>query len=209
MKEDMRVKRTKKMIKEAFLKLLEKNTLEQITISEITAFAMCNRNTFYLHFEDKYDLMNKLCNHALDRLHKAIQETYEKHKNSSEELYISISKACLDTMEEDIDFYRVVLGKNRYPLFTDLYCQEMLSHIVTNINIGKQNEKSKKIEIEFATNGVLGIHKYWLLHQDEYSKEDLLDISKNLVIGLGKIIYEDKAYPTFETNRERIWINKN
>lgn len=194
MKEDMRIRKTKRMIKEAFLNLLERNTLEQITIREITATAMCNRNTFYLHYKDKYDLMNKLCDHALDRLNRALLKANEKYKDSLEELYVEISRVCFNAMEEDINFYRLVLGEDRYPLFADLYRQQFVSYILTSIHIEKENETSKKIEIEFSTNGLLGVHRYWLLHQDEYSKEEILSISKNMVVGMGKMLYENKSH---------------
>ncbi|GAB2559070.1 TetR/AcrR family transcriptional regulator [Gracilibacillus alcaliphilus] len=58
-KEDPRVLRTQKMIKNSFYDLSNKKEFVDITIKDITEEAMINRATFYYHFEDKFDLLNK------------------------------------------------------------------------------------------------------------------------------------------------------
>lgn len=50
----------KQSIVRAFLKLLGTNNLDSISVKEIVNRAYVNRSTFYLHFQDKYDLMDQL-----------------------------------------------------------------------------------------------------------------------------------------------------
>lgn len=52
-KDDRRVKRTKKSIREAFLSLLEQKDYDQITVTDIIEKADYNRATFYRHYHDK------------------------------------------------------------------------------------------------------------------------------------------------------------
>ncbi len=49
--------RTKQALADAFLKLLSKKTLDKITISDIVEASGYNRQTFYYHFHDVYDMM--------------------------------------------------------------------------------------------------------------------------------------------------------
>lgn len=53
---DPRVKRTRQLLMQAFMELLEerKNNVSSITVQDITAYATVNRSTFYAHFEDKF-----------------------------------------------------------------------------------------------------------------------------------------------------------
>lgn len=56
---DPRIKRTLLLIREAFVSLLEEKGFDQLTVRDITARADINRATFYLHYRDKYDLLEK------------------------------------------------------------------------------------------------------------------------------------------------------
>ena len=48
---------TKEAISEAFCALLSKRTIDKITVKDIVAECGVNRQTFYYHFRDIYDLM--------------------------------------------------------------------------------------------------------------------------------------------------------
>lgn len=51
------MKTAKETIIEIFLKLLKKKRFEELTVKEIVQEAGISRSTFYLHFADKYELM--------------------------------------------------------------------------------------------------------------------------------------------------------
>lgn len=53
---DLRQKKTKRSIKNAFLELRMRKPLERITIKELTEQAEVSKATFYLHYKDIYDL---------------------------------------------------------------------------------------------------------------------------------------------------------
>jgi AcrR family transcriptional regulator len=55
---DPRVKRTRKLIVDAFLALLGEKGFQAISVQDIAERATVNRATFYTHFEDKYALMD-------------------------------------------------------------------------------------------------------------------------------------------------------
>lgn len=55
---DLRVKRTRKLLKDAFVELLSERSFNSISVQDIAERAMVNRATFYLHFEDKYRLFD-------------------------------------------------------------------------------------------------------------------------------------------------------
>jgi AcrR family transcriptional regulator len=55
---DPRVKRTRKLIVDAFFSLMAEKSFHAISVQDIAERATVNRATFYLHFEDKYALMD-------------------------------------------------------------------------------------------------------------------------------------------------------
>jgi AcrR family transcriptional regulator len=54
---DPRVKRTRGLIRKAFLELLAEKGFQSITVQDIAGRAEVNRATFYAHFPDKYALL--------------------------------------------------------------------------------------------------------------------------------------------------------
>ena len=68
--DDLRILKTKRAIKNAFFDLVNEKTFEKVAISDIADKAMINRATFYLHYQDKYDLLNYLENEVLNDIEK-------------------------------------------------------------------------------------------------------------------------------------------
>lgn len=64
-KTDPRVTRTRKLIIDSFLALSKRKDFSAITVKDISKTASINRATFYSHFLDKYDLLEKVVNQKL------------------------------------------------------------------------------------------------------------------------------------------------
>lgn len=55
---DPRIVRTRQMLEEALLTLMQKKPFHNIAVGDITEQAGVNRSTFYAHYTDKYDLLD-------------------------------------------------------------------------------------------------------------------------------------------------------
>lgn len=60
MKTDARVRYTRKVIQDAFLDILKEKPISRITVKEVCDKAEINRGTFYKHYQDCYDLLDKI-----------------------------------------------------------------------------------------------------------------------------------------------------
>ena len=56
-KEDLRIVRTRKLLSNTLLDMMEEESIEKISVIDLCNRAMVNRATFYAHFEDKYHLL--------------------------------------------------------------------------------------------------------------------------------------------------------
>ncbi|HPI99550.1 MAG TPA: TetR/AcrR family transcriptional regulator [Enterococcus sp.] len=65
---DVRVQRTMKKITQALIVLLKEKNLGEITVKEIITKAKISRGTFYLHYQDKNDLIQKLKNNYFHQI---------------------------------------------------------------------------------------------------------------------------------------------
>lgn len=65
---DLREKKTKRSIRNAFLQLRATKPLEKITIKELSELAEISKATFYLHYKDIYDLSNQLQSEVIQNI---------------------------------------------------------------------------------------------------------------------------------------------
>lgn len=59
-KVDRRIAKTQDALKKAVIELMNEKNFDEITIQDIADRANLNRGTIYLHYQDKYDLLDKL-----------------------------------------------------------------------------------------------------------------------------------------------------
>ena len=91
-KTDPRILRTRKFIMDSFIELSSKKDFKDITIKDITTEAMINRATFYYHFEDKYDLLEKVLSEVLSiNLNAKIFEQNELNEEMIVSIFLAIT----------------------------------------------------------------------------------------------------------------------
>lgn len=57
---DKRIKKTQKALKQTMITLLQEKKIEEITVTDICEESEIVRRTFYAHYTDKYDLIEKI-----------------------------------------------------------------------------------------------------------------------------------------------------
>lgn len=65
---DIRIEKTERAIREAFLALRTQKPLEKITVKELCAAAYINKSTFYAHYADLFALSDALEREAVDAI---------------------------------------------------------------------------------------------------------------------------------------------
>lgn len=131
--QDMRVRRTRKHLKEAFLRMILKKPLEKIKVTDLAEIAEINRKTFYLHFTDIYDLMDtiadetagKIIRHFSDELTQNITVIYETLDTDDASYQLLFFDASYGRFQKrfwrDIfssDFFRKYYGGTEHPEIT-------------------------------------------------------------------------------------------
>lgn len=62
---DVRVRRTRKLLREALVELIEERGFDRVTVGEITGRAMVSRAAFYRNYRDKYQLVEQIFDEAM------------------------------------------------------------------------------------------------------------------------------------------------
>src|SRR5215217_697547 len=66
--QNLRLRRTQKLLREALIALIEERGFDALTIGEITERAMVSRAAFYRNYRDKYHLVEQIFDEAMGTL---------------------------------------------------------------------------------------------------------------------------------------------
>ncbi len=72
-KNDRRIRRTKRLLTDTLLTLLETKKIKNISVKELCEMADVNRGTFYLHYSDIYEMMEQMQADLLEQLDAIFQ----------------------------------------------------------------------------------------------------------------------------------------
>lgn len=173
-KEDLRVIKSKQAIKEAFIELVEIKGFDKISVCDIANRANINRNTFYLHYEDKEDLVRKI-------LHESVGKVYDKLVGYSISNFDVIDETqlhwgirnLLRLIEPEMELYRIIIMDktvNGYFSTVSNLIKEALIKM-----LGVRNPRSD-IVFQYAFSGMMGVIQQWIV----YSPADTLVTAKVL-----------------------------
>ncbi|GHO57236.1 TetR/AcrR family transcriptional regulator [Ktedonobacter robiniae] len=115
--EDLRVRRTRKLLQQAFIDLTVEKGFATLTVRDITERAMVNRSTFYRHYLDKYDLLEQYMNEIYELTEDQSLLAEKQEQTSPGPLNL------LKHIQQYADFYRVMLSAKGDPHFTQRFRQ--------------------------------------------------------------------------------------
>lgn len=111
---DLRVQKTQEAIRNTLLNLIEEKGFDSVTVHGLCQRARVNRSTFYSHYRDKYDLLEKITKEAIGEiLHVVNPETIVDGGGKIDlSAYRSMVLSLLITIQRDRLIYKTLLGVN-------------------------------------------------------------------------------------------------
>ncbi|NCC66940.1 MAG: TetR/AcrR family transcriptional regulator [Clostridia bacterium] len=82
-KQDYRVARTQRHLKESFFELIQEKPIDKITIRELAERAEVSRSTFYLHYDSIFDIAKSIEEDMLFEYREGFRKTINENKNYS------------------------------------------------------------------------------------------------------------------------------
>ncbi|MFC7678437.1 TetR/AcrR family transcriptional regulator [Paenibacillus sp. GCM10028914] len=207
---DRRIVRTKKALRDALTALMKEKTFDEITVSDLTTRADINRGTFYLHYRDKYDLLEQ----SEEEIMEGIRQTKSKKKLLKREDIprfdfmnepIPVVTELFEYLQENAEFMTVILGAKGDPAFhvklksvmRDIMAEGILLHLKEEDLIVPLGYLSA-----YAISAQLGVIQHWLDTGMKESPEEVSLIISRLVFGDPSTIYKEPKKSMFLESEE-------
>ena len=148
---------TQKMISEVFFQLLKKKNLDKITVKEIVDRCDINRNTFYYHYSDIFDLFDSLiCSSFTDAAARL----------SSADTREGCITDIADFLTENKTALKNACYSSAYPLLYDrlsTFFDSLFTSLIRLESEGcEQPEKDVAFAVRFLRCAAIGLLKDWL-----------------------------------------------
>jgi AcrR family transcriptional regulator len=176
-KVDLRIVKSKRAIRYAFLELIREKGYATITITDIANKAMINRKTFYMHYESKEALHNELINEVLDILAPTL-EGIKYLSGAQQRVYL---RGLLQRLMDNKDAFETMYNDST----SDVFVTQLKQRIRRDLMVNSQIE-AKTLGTSFTPDllteayfSIFMVFVHWWLNTDNISANELLDMIIN------------------------------
>ncbi len=181
-KEDLRIRRTHKLLCNAMFELLETQCYDNISIVDICDKAMVHRATFYKHFKDKSDFMEYV---ARVKLREFYDNGAKIHVTTDlTNAYHVLVENIVTFIEANKPMLRLSINSSTNNFIESLHkiiYEEMLALMNILVTNGEVFSTPVEIKAQFLTGGSCELLRWWIRNDDVCSKEQMVDYIERLL----------------------------
>ena len=148
--------RTKKMIRKAFVDLIdEKKLISAITVAELAERADIAKSTFYNHYDDVYSVADEMLNEIVTGL-DAIIDAMDADPTLDYHVYI---KSIFAFLRENEEIYRKIAPSPDAVFFIDRIKSIVTKRVFANVSSPflSKNKQERQVQISFVANACVDI----------------------------------------------------
>lgn len=173
-KEDLRIRRTHKLLCDAMFSLLETRSFDDISVVDICDRAMVHRATFYKHFKDKYDFMEYVTKEKIREFY--IASTQQEKFSDPIDIYHALIKNVIHFIEDNKQMLKISVQSSTNSFFDSIHkiiFEELLDFLNASREKGVKFDVPTDIVAQFLTGGFIALVRWWIADDISYTKEEM------------------------------------
>lgn len=164
-----KIQYTKRTICDALVSLLKEKPLEKISVTEVCRRADVNRSSFYKHYLDIYDLMDKLEDEEYEKIYQATLKDIQLSPDMKD-TPSRLRQQALTAIRNNPEFYRLILAgpnnrfltrltKDTYTFLSDEYVPMADQEALFPMDL---RPFEKECAIQYLLHGSISVMQLWL-----------------------------------------------
>lgn len=161
--QERRYRRTEKLILSGLTELLKEKKIKDITVRELADLVDINRSTFYIHYKDVYDLLEKTEQRLLDQLRTAAEKEWKDEFSPNH--FFSFLEQSFTILSENAQLCAVLLGPNGDIGFLrtiEELVREKGLQTMRHLAPKSIDESDLQYAITYSLSGCIGLVGHWL-----------------------------------------------
>jgi len=172
--------RSRKLIRNAFVELMEEKDLKKITVTDIVNRADINRGTFYAHYQDTRAVIEQIGNELITKMLEFLGEfKYRNFFQNPLPLLLKLSR----WLEEDLEFYRKLINSDGAEQFIVKFKKIFVNYTKTDSDIPENIKRTPEflIRSHFFAGGIINIFQVWFRNEMDYSLDEICIEISNII----------------------------
>lgn len=164
--------RSRRLIRQAFLELLQEKAFEKITVTDIVKRADINRSTFYAHYPDVQGLIEEMINDIIERSISLISQMDIQEIFRDPMPFLS---SLIALGNDNIEIYKL-LEKSEY---SNIHIAELKASFFQkaiaeeSIPVHIRQSSTYQIRVSFFIGGIMNTYTQWLKGNLPFSIDEI------------------------------------
>lgn len=181
---DRRKKYTRMMLKNSLVHLLRQKPLSKITVKEICEEADVNRSTFYAHYDDQFDLLEKIEQEVIANIEAGLNE----YDFSNDDEALEMIEILLNYASDNFELFYTLLIINRDHSFEKRVMDLARKYLIKNWkNIEEVDAMLYEYGGTFVISGSIYVIKQWMVNRMDRSPKEIAKLITSFKLGVENI----------------------
>ncbi|ULT54501.1 TetR/AcrR family transcriptional regulator [Neobacillus drentensis] len=156
-KVDRRIAKSQEAIKKALIEQMAEKNFDDITIQDISDHANVSRGTIYLHYMDKFDLLDKLIEEHINKMGEICEAT-------SAAEYTEANLPWFEYLKSHYLFFSTMLKSKGAPSFRSQFHEFLIEEFKDEVDTsqGKNDDLNDDVLLQFIVTSYVGIVEWWI-----------------------------------------------
>lgn len=177
-KMDRRVRKTRALLLQGLVKMLETHDIQDISIKKLTELVDINRGTFYLHYDDIYDMLHKVEDEMFQEFNEIMeQKPVVTNSLASQGPLLEFFRF----LDRNRDLAKVMIGPHGDLAFVNRL-KDQIEKRTLQVLESAQSDANYEYLCSFIITGCVGVVETWLKESDPQSPEEMAEILGTMLL---------------------------
>lgn len=169
-KKDRRIRKTEKQLLDGLTYLMQTKSINDITVRELSDIVDINRSTFYLHYQDIYDMIEHIEDNLIEQFTQTLNSNHKRNGELTEQEFKKVMVSIFEFLLQNRTICKALIGHNGDIKFLNKINEiisERIQELLKNYASNKYSDTDLELVKHYFVSGCIGLVQCWFKYDDK------------------------------------------
>lgn len=169
-KKDRRIRKTEKQLLDGLTYLMQTKSINDITVRELSDIVDINRSTFYLHYQDIYDMIEHIEDNLIEQFTQTLNSNHKRNGELTEQEFKKVMVSIFEFLLQNRTICKALIGHNGDIKFLNKINEiisERIQELLRNYASNKYSDTDLELVKHYFVSGCIGLVQCWFKYDDK------------------------------------------